>query len=70
MSDLKKNDSSELPVTTKEKVETILILTSIGVGTLLAVAFIGKLIGLVVPLVLLVGIGYFAYPRIKDKLKP
>jgi hypothetical protein len=70
MSDLKKTtDTNDLPVTTKEKVETILILTGIGVGGLLAVVLIGKIIGLVIPIAILGVVGYFAYPYIKEKLK-
>ena len=67
MSDLDKRPQ-DLPVTAKEKAETILILTGIGVGTILAVVFVGKLIGLVVPIIVLGGIGYFAYPYVKEKL--
>jgi hypothetical protein len=67
MSDLNKRDN-DLPVTTKEKVETILILAGIGVGGILAIVFVGKLIGLVVPILILGGVGYFAYPYIKAKL--
>jgi hypothetical protein len=67
MSDLNKQNN-DLPVTTKEKVETILMLAGIGVGGLLAVVFVGKLIGLVVPILILGGVGYFAYPYVKSKL--
>jgi hypothetical protein len=70
MSDLKKNtDTNNLPITNKEKVETILILSTIGVGGIFAVVLVGKIIGLIIPIGIVAIAGYFVYPYVKEKLK-
>jgi hypothetical protein len=70
MSDLKKNtDTNNLPITNKEKVETILILSAIGVGGIFAVVLVGKIIGLIIPIGIVAIAGYFVYPYVKQKLK-